>query len=387
MSNTTSTSTAAWCLRFLSGALKGRTITLKPGNNALGSAGGCEVMLPGGEVQPRHLLLTVGQLVVSVQKVSTGSARLNGEELQPQQRKSVLAGDILSIGQIDLELDRVYPESEHDEHMFAWSESAMADDMPASQRPLPPPKRPGLRIGAAGLLLAVAGLVAVAAWQGNRETRVEAETVNLREIEKILMTYPETEVVAGAGGQFTVKGYVESRLRKQALQDAMLPFGSRVVVMVHAAEDMVEQARRYASDPGIAVTYAGKGHLIVSGTSDDDTMRQKIRRLSEDLHPTVLVSDKVQYRPTSQREKQRQSQQEPDQDQQQVQPTAQWGAWQDQLPGRMVSITEDSSGLRYIQLSNGSRYYVGSRLKSGAEIADIENGGLTLEAAKPGVTK
>ena len=39
-----------WCLRFIGGAMRGRTITLKPGVNLVGSAGGCEVMLPGPDV-------------------------------------------------------------------------------------------------------------------------------------------------------------------------------------------------------------------------------------------------------------------------------------------------------------------------------------------------
>ena len=55
-----------WCLRFLSGAVKGRTIVLKPGINVLGSGVECEVMLPGGDVLPRHLVFTVGELVAGM---------------------------------------------------------------------------------------------------------------------------------------------------------------------------------------------------------------------------------------------------------------------------------------------------------------------------------
>ena len=50
---------------------------------------------------------------------------------------------------------------------------------------------------------------------------------------------------------------------------------------------------------------------------------------------------------------------------------------------RMVSITEDSNGLRHIQLSNGNRYYEGSVLRSGAELKSIDADGLVLSGGTP----
>ena len=67
-----------WCLRFLNGEMKGRTITLKRGPNLLGSAGDCEVLLPGSDVLPRHLVFSVGEVVLTVQRMGTARARLNG---------------------------------------------------------------------------------------------------------------------------------------------------------------------------------------------------------------------------------------------------------------------------------------------------------------------
>ena len=49
----------------------------------------------------------------------------------------------------------------------------------------------------------------------------------------------------------------------------------------------------------------------------------------------------------------------------------------------MVSITEDGNGLRHIQLSNGSRYYEGSVLRSGAELKRIDADGLVLSGGVP----
>jgi type III secretion system YscD/HrpQ family protein len=356
-----------WCLRFLSGAVKGRTIALKPGANVLGSGGECEVMLPGGDVLPRHLVFTVGELVVTMQKVGTASARLNGEEMK-QQRKSVVAGDIVSLGSIDFQLDRTYAAAaEPDDRMFAGPESVLPGA--EAQAPQPAAPTPRYRYWAGGALaaLALAGLAAVAVGAGSPPGNGFG-SVNLAEVEKALAPYPEVEVLAAPGGQFSVKGYVESRQRRQALQQAMAPFGRKVSVNVHAAEEMVEHARRYVSDPGVAVTYAGQGRLVLSGTVEDESVRQKIRRLGEDLHPAVLVSDKVAYRPKPEGERTTDLQ-------------AQWGAWQSVLPGRMVSITDDGNGLRHIQLSNGSRYYEGSVLRSGAELKRIDPDGLVVSGA------
>lgn len=361
---------AGWCLRFLSGAVKGRTIALKPGINVLGSGGECEVMLPGGDVLPRHLVFTVGELVVSMQRLGTASARLNGEEMQLP-RRSVVAGDIVSVGQIDFQLDRSYPAAVQEDRMFA----AAPDVAAAAQAAELAPQRRGPRVGywAGGVvaLLAVLGLAALLVGGERGASAAGLGRVNLAEVEKALAPFPEVEVVAAPGGQFNVKGYVESKPRRETLQRAVAPFGGKVAVNVHSAEDMVEQARRYVGDPGVAVTYTGQGRLVLSGTVEDASVRQKIRRLSEDLHPAVLVSDKVQYREKAQP------------DNKDADLRAQWQGWQSVLPARMVSITEDGNGLRHIQLSNGNRYYEGSVLRSGAELKRIDADGLVLSGGVP----
>ena len=360
---------AGWCLRFLSGAVKGRTIVLKPGINVLGSGGECEVMLPGGDVLPRHLAFTVGELVVSMQRLGTASARLNGQEIQ-QPRKSVVAGDIVSVGQIDFQLDRTYPTRAQEDRMFAPAHGALPDEGALARQPASGTQRLGLWVGGVIAILAVLGIAAMALG-GDRGGAMNGNSVNLAEVEKALVPFPEVEVVAAPGGQFGVKGYVESKQRRQTLEQAMARFGSKVSVNVHSAEDMVEQARRYVGDPGVAVTYTGQGRLVLTGTVEDAAVRQKIRRLGEDLHPSVLVSDKVQYR-----EKPKAENKDDD-------VRAQWDNWQSVLPARMVSITEDGNGLRHIQLSNGNRYYEGSVLRSGAELKSIDADGLVLSGGVP----
>ena len=354
-----------WCLRFLGGALRGRTIALKVGPNVLGSAGDCEVLLPGRDVMPHHLSLIVGEVVVSLQKIGAASALLNGEEIR-QPRRSVVAGDVVSVGQIEFQLDQAYPVAEQDDSMFAGPQSVLLDDAPPRDIGPAPARWLAGWVGGGVAAVVVLGL-AVLAFQGPVTDGPQAGgIVNLPDVEQVLKAVPETEVLAVPGGQVNVKGYVETRQRRQALRDALAPFGTSVSVNVHAVEEMVERARRYVSDPAIAVTYGGQGRLVVSGTVDDESVRQKVRRLSEDLQPTVLVSDKVQVVPKA------------------AKPVAQGDAFdqaaalQRLLPAPVVSITADEHGLNHVQLANGNRYYEGAVLRSGAVLTRIAPDGVTV---------
>lgn len=361
--------THGWCLRFLSGAMKGRTIELRPGANAVGSAGDCDVMLPGGDVLARHLVFNVGELVVSVHKSAQAEVQLNREPMQ-QPRRSLVPGDVVTVGRIDLQLERSYPTPERADPMFAGPESVLADDAAAAR----PAAGRGMafRAGAALLLLACAGLLGVGLWAGG-EDRPPAAT-SPADVARALAPFPELEAVAAPGGQVRVKGFVESRQRRQQLDQALAPLGRRVAVEAVAVDDLVEQARRYLGNPALGVSYAGKGQLVVSGASDDDALRQRVARLAEDLHPEVLVSDRVSWRPA------------PLPDREAVL-RAHWEAWQGALPARLVGITEDEAGLRSIQLADGTRYYEGAPLKSGAQIAHIGADGLVLEGGPHADTK
>jgi len=354
-----------WCLRFLNGAMKGRTITLKTGQNVVGANGECDVMLPGSDVLPRHLVFTAGELVVAVQRLGDGAVRLNGEPMQAP-RRSLVAGDVVTVGDIELQIERSYPApAEAGDPMFAAHDDPAAAQAAAE----PPPRRTAWRIGVALLVLGCAGLLGLALWAGGADEHApRSGPADLAQVEQALAPYGEVEAVAAPGGHVVVKGFVESRLRRQALQQAMQPFGAQVSVSVYAADELVEQARRYLGAPGVAVAYAGKGRLVLSGTADDDHLRQKVRRLGEDLYPAVMLADRVQYRPAA----------APDRDAAQ---RAQWAAWQELLPARMVGITEGEDGLRSIQLANGTRLYEGAVLKSGAEIQRIDADGLVVTGA------
>lgn len=360
---------SAWCLRFLEGALRGRTIALKPGNNLVGSGGECDVMLPGGDVLPQHLVFVVGELVVAVQKVGAATAELNGEPMQ-QPRRSLVAGDVVSVGGMVFQLDRVYTAPQPDDRLFAGPETVQpgASEAAATASAARLPLR---WLGGGLIVLSLAGITGLAAWDGGQTPQAQGSVVDLRAVEQVLAGYAEVETVAGRGGGVDVRGFVESRARRDALREALAPFGPRVGISVVSAEEMVEQARRFVSDPGVTVSYAGGGRLVVAGTVEDEAVRQQIRRLAEDLHPAVLVSDKVSYRPKAVKEDDG------------AQARERWAAWQRVLPSRMVGITEDAHGMKYIQLANGNRYYEGSLLRSGAEITRIELDGLVLSGGAP----
>lgn len=361
--------THGWCLRFLSGAMKGRTIELRPGANAVGSAGDCDVMLPGGDVLPRHLVFNVGELVVSVQKSADAQVLLNREAMQ-QPRRSLVPGDVVTVGRIELQLERSYPAVDRADPMFAGPESVLADDGaatgPAAVRGT------GFWAGAALLLLAGAGLLAMGLWAGGEDRPVAAASP--ADVARVIAPFPELEAVAAPGGQVVVKGFVESRPRRAQLEQALAGLGRRVSIEAMAVDDLVEQARRYLGNPALGVTYAGKGQLVVSGASDDDALRRRVARLAQDLHPEVLVSDRVSWRPAP----------PPDRD---AALRAHWEAWQGALPSRLVGITESEDGLRSIQLADGTRYYEGAPLKSGALIAHIGADGLVLDGGPRADTK
>jgi type III secretion protein D len=354
-----------WCLRFLAGAMRGRTLALAQGANLLGSAPECQVMLPASEVQARHLVVQVGALALTVQRAGDAAATLNGEELGTA-RRALVAGDVVSIGSITFQVERDYGAAAGEDSMFAESQLPGQAEAVA---PAAPPPRTLARWAGAGVLLALAlGLLAAGA-HGGLGAPAQPAGPDLAAVRRVLEPGDEVEVVAQPGGAIMVRGYVPTRERARALAQALQPFGREVVASVQPADEIVEQARRYVDVPGVAVAYEGHGRLVFTGSTGDAGVRSRIARLADDLHPTVLVTDRVNVLPAAAARDTNLSDQ--------------WAAWQKLLPARVVGITEDADGTRHIDLADGSRYYEGAVLRSGAELKHIDADGLELAGGAP----
>lgn len=360
MSHATLSPAPGWCLRFLSGAIRGRTILLAPGTNRVGSGPDSQILLPASDAQALHLVFTVGDVALSVQRIGEAAAAINGVPM-PVTRRSVVVGDVVSIGTIDFQIERNYPVNEQArdsrESMFLDGDAELL----ASDTTLAAPATPRSTWRTWAVAAGVWVVTMAAAWWGlagnASEGRPGAGLVDLAAIESVLKDFPETDAVVSGAGQVTVTGFVESQARRARLNQSMQPFGQRLVVRVHAVDELIDQARRFVSDPGLAVTYEGKGLIAVSGRTERADVQDKVLRLRDDLHPAVRVTDKVQYKPKPVEAA--------------MEARDQWAAWQKVLPSRMVSITDDGQGLRYIQLANGNVYFEGAVLKSGDELANL----------------
>ncbi len=195
-----------WCLRFLGGAMKGRTLALKPGPNQLGSSGDCDLMLPGGDVLPWHLMITVGDLVVTAQKIGTASFALNHEDVD-QARRSVMVGDVLSIGTIDLQLEPTFASVKPADPLFAASDGAPPGAPPPASR-FPPGI--GFRVGAVLLLVSAVALFGLAMrGVGASAPAIDTSRASLAAVQRAIVTFAEAQVVALPDGRVAVRGFVE----------------------------------------------------------------------------------------------------------------------------------------------------------------------------------
>lgn len=367
---------ATWCVRFLNGPLRGRTIALKHGTNVVGSGSDCDILLQG-DVLPRHLVFTVGDIAVSIQKQGTAQVRLNGDELS-MQRRSAVRGDIISVGTVDFELDKLSVEGQADSAVEGRADAdldepaalAMSTASPATtaRAKTALPYRQALIVGGVIVLATVSIVMGLHSYEpGGHTWTAISPTTDIESLHRLVADYPEVKVIDHADGKVGVRGFVESRTRRATLIETLRRFGDNVSVNVHAADDLAEQARRYLNEPDLSVDYAGQGRLVVSGVTTNEAVHDKVSRLGADLRSVVAVVDEVE----SERSKSSPLKNRSD-----------LSEWQGSLPAQMVGLTEMPNGMRHIQLSNGKRYYEGSTLKSGDELVNIEADHLVVTNTK-----
>lgn len=362
---------AGWTLRLLGGAVYGRVISLRRGANVLGAASDVDISVPGDDVQPRHLVLNVGELAVSAERIGEAQVKVNGRDTT--QRVIALAGgDILTVGSLDMELLRAAPAaSETTDTLFAWAESGRRAARADSDEPVRRSSRwvlGGIGVLVVALLIGAGWLAATLSQDGGFARTAQVDPAAVRET---VAGYPELEVVSLPNGAVTVRGFVNSRVDRQRIAQALAPFGRGVQQQVRSADDIIEHIQRYVDEPGVGIAYQGNGRVVLTGTADPVAGRDKVKRVIEDLHPGVLVSDRIDYRETA--DSRRRHLRE-----------GRWDNWQGVFPARVVSITDNGDGTRYVQLANGSRYFEGAVLKNGAEIEKIEADGLVLKEGKGG---
>jgi type III secretion system YscD/HrpQ family protein len=362
MNRAASTPHDAWCLRFLSSGMRGRRIALKPGANTLGSAPECEVLLPDTDARGRHLSLTAGEVALTVRRLDEAAVELNGEPMAAE-RRSLVPGDVLRVGAIDMQVDREYAQAPADEapdSMFLDEESAAA-----ARAAMRPGARRRWPRAVAVVLLAAFGVTAAAlAWRPPSSAGSDGPALDAVRLRALLRDYPE--VVAqppDAAGMVRLTGFVESAARQQALAQSVRQVGGRVQVGVTRLDEVVNRAREFLADPGVAVSYRGQGHLQLSGATDQPATPERVKRLTRDLYPMLVVDDELRYKPAARPA------------QEQVRD------WVDRLPARVVSITEGPDGVRFVQLANGDRYFEGAPLRNGGALGAVRAEDLALPAA------
>lgn len=343
---------APWSLSFLSGPLSGRTLALKLGDNWVGSAAQCDVIVPERELAPRQLRLSVGQIAVSVQNVGQGEATLNGAPLDTT-RRALRHGDIVEIGALRLGivpatqarvLAPAAPAPAERGRLTRWVAAPWTAWM-ASRRFVV-----GLGVLWGVLVLAGGAYLAIGAtdpfwFQASATERMQTVTAALHD-------YPEATVKPTSTG-FIVSGYVNTLSDRDRLQRIVQTFPQTTVGDVYVIDELLGSARLYFSDTPLTVTYGGHGTLLVGGAGNH-SLQERVANFAKDARPALQVIDRVAYAGA----------------QPQAKPAA------PPLVGNVpdiVGVYDDGLGTRFVETADGARYFEGSRLPGGLEVRHIGN--------------
>ncbi len=345
-----SSTKAPWSLSFLSGPLYGRTLALKLGDNWVGSAAQCDVIVPDREIAPRQLRLSVGQIAVSVQNVGGGEATLNGAPLDTT-RRALRHGDVVEIGALRL---GIVPSAE------PRAQGAVAQSQPAAgwlARWAAAPWAAWIAsrrfIGGLAVLwgvLVLAGGAYLAIGATDPFWFQASATERMREVAAALHDYPELTVKPTSTG-FVVSGYVNTLSDRDRLQRIVQTFPQATVGDVYVIDELLGSARLYFSDTPLTVTYGGHGTLLVGG-SGGRALQQRVANYAKDARPALQVIDHVAYAGAPAAPKKA------------APPMA------GDVPD-IVGVYDDGLGTRFIETSDGARYFEGSRLPGGLEVRQI----------------
>jgi hypothetical protein len=173
----------------------------------------------------------------------------------------------------------------------------------------------------------------------------------MQQVQQALHDYPELSVKPTNTG-FLVSGYVNALSDRDRVQRIAQTFPQTTVGDVYVIDELLGSARLYFSDTPLTVTYGGHGTLIVGGTANR-AMQQRVANFTKDARPALQVIDRVAYAGA------------PEVAQKKAPPMA--GSVPD-----IVGVYDDGLGTRFIETSDGARYFEGSRLPGGLEVRQIE---------------
>lgn len=348
---TASSAKAPWSLSFLSGPLYGRTLALKLGENWVGSAAQCDVIVPDREVAPRQLRLSAGQIAVSVQNVGEGDVTLNGVALDAT-RRALRHGDVVEIGALKLGIvpsaepraSTLAPQPQPSaSHLARWAAAPWAAWM-ASRRFV-------VGLGVLWGVLVLAGGAYLAIGATDPFWFHASATERMQQVASALHDYPELNVKPTSTG-FVVGGYVNTLSDRDRLQRIVQTFPQTTLGDVYVIDELLGSARLYFSDTPLTVTYGGHGTLLVGGAGGR-SLQQRVANYAKDARPALQVVDHVSYAgaPSSAVKKS-------------APPTA------GDVPD-IVGVYDDGLGTRFVETADGARYFEGSRLPGGLELRQI----------------
>lgn len=343
---------APWSLSFLSGPLMGRTLALKLGENWVGSAAQCDVIVSDRDVAARQLRLSVGQIAVSIQNVGGGEATLNGAALDST-RRALRHGDVVEIGTLKLGIvpaaqPRAAVASDASpaggNRLARWAAAPWAAWM-ASRRFV-------VGLGVLWGVLALAGGAYLAIGATDPFWFQASATERMQEVRQALHDYPEVSVKPTSTG-FVVSGYVNALSDRDRVQRIAQTFPHTTVGDVYVIDELLGSARLYFSDTPLTVTYGGHGTLLIGG-SGGRSLQQRVANFAKDARPALQVIDRVAYAGA------------PPAAPKKAPPIA------GEVPD-IVGVYDDGLGTRFIETSDGARYFEGSRLPGGLEVRQIGN--------------
>jgi hypothetical protein len=259
----------AWQLQIFEGS-EGRVsvCALEEGVRTLGSSTACDIVLPGGDVAERAMVLEIGRWLVTVRPEAAVELRLNGERVDAR-RRVVMLGDVLELGGLTLRLLRSRPTT-----------SSRAGG--------------GLRrraSAAIAMTCLAAGTVVLLGSSGFTLGRPTAPVASDAEL-PALREFPEVRWERQPPGAVVV-GFVPSAADRQRLADVVRRRDPAAAIQVQVVEELTRRAREFIADPTLSVAYAGHGEWAVSGTTDDEAVKRRLERLARDLKPLATVTDRV----------------------------------------------------------------------------------------------